>query len=153
MSTINAQIESLFSGFTVDGVSVPVSFLVYEGHGEPYVVYFQYDKDNSYSTDDEIAGYVTYFDFDVYSTVDYLAIVEAVKSTLKSAGWTWQPSRDSADMYETDTKYFHKSVCFALPVQEVEEDHGNDQEVEEDHGEDQEEQQEQNNNIGGSNNE
>lgn len=121
MSSLNAEIENLFSGFTVDKVPVPVSFMVYEGHGEPYVVYFQYDKDNAYAHEDEIAGYVTYYDFDVYSQGDFLAIVEAIKEKLKGAGWLWQPSRDSADMYETDTKYFHKSICFAKPVQEVEE--------------------------------
>ena len=95
---MNAELEVLFNNFTVNGVSIPVELLYYEGHGEPYVVYMQYDKDNSYSTDDEIAGYVTYYDFDIYSQGNYLDIMEEIKSRLKSAGWTWQPRRDSPDM-------------------------------------------------------
>lgn len=116
---MNEIIESLFADFTVDGVAIPVSYMMYEGHGEPYVVYLQYDQDNSYSTDDEISGYVTYYDFDVYSKGNIRPIIEAIKSTLKLAGWTWQPRRDSPDFYETDTEYYHKTICFAYPIQEI----------------------------------
>lgn len=117
---MNEIIENLFTDFTVNGVEIPVAYMFYEGHGEPYVVYLQYDKDNSYSSDDEISGYITYYDFDIYSKGNYLDIVEAIKKILKGAGWTWQPRRDSPDMYETDTGYFHKTICFAYPIQEVE---------------------------------
>ena len=117
---MNEAIESLFEGFTVNGVMIPVAYMVYlNKQGEPYVVYFQYDKDNSYSSDDEISGYVTYYDFDIYSKGNYLPIVEAIKEKLKLAGWTWQPRRDSPDMYEADTGYFHKTICFAYPIQET----------------------------------
>ncbi len=122
---MNAQIEQLFTDFTVNGVSIPVALIYYDGHGEPYVVYRQYDKDNSYSSDDDISGYVTYYDFDVYSKGNYLAIVEAIKSILKQAGWTWQPRRDSPDMYEADTGYYHKTICFAYPIQIVDEQNDN----------------------------
>lgn len=119
---MNAEIEATLDNLIVNEVLVPVAYMFYEGHGEPYVVYMQYDKDNSYSTDDEIAGYVTYYDFDVYSQSNYLAIVEEIKSRLKSAGWTWQPRRDSPDMYDPDTRYFHKTICFAFPKQEVDQE-------------------------------
>lgn len=122
---MNEQIEQLFTNFKVNGVKIPVALIYYDGHGEPYVVYRQYDKDNSYSSDDEISGYVTYYDFDVYSKGNFLAIVEAIKSILKQAGWTWQPRRDSPDMYEADTGYFHKTICFAYPIQTVDEQNNN----------------------------
>ncbi len=118
---MNAELEVLFNNFTVNGVSIPVALLYYDGHGEPYVVYREYDKDNSYGSDDEISGYVTYYDFDVYSKSNFIPIVEAIKSTLKQAGWTWQPRRDSPDMYEADTGYYHKTICFAYPIQIVDE--------------------------------
>ena len=118
---MNAIIENLFTGFKVNGVTIPVSYLEYEGHGEPYVTYRQYDKDNSYSSDDEISGYVTYYDFDVYSKGNILPIIEAIKSILKGSGWTWQPRRDSPDFYEKDTEYYHKTICFAYPIQIIEE--------------------------------
>ncbi|MBO7425129.1 MAG: hypothetical protein J6U23_05575 [Clostridiales bacterium] len=128
---VNAIIESIFSGsITVGSEIVPVEYMDYEGHGESYVVYRQYDKDNSYSTEDNIAGYATYYDFDVYSRGDYLAIIREIKKKLRENFWTWQPSRDSQDMYDPDTKYFHKTVSFALPVQEVDEDPEEVEEVE-----------------------
>lgn len=114
---MNEALELLFNNFKVNGVSIPVSLIYYDGHGEPYVTYKQYDKDNSYSSDDEISGYVTYYDFDVYSKSNFLAIIEAIKSTLKNAGWTWQPRRDSPEMFEADTGYYHKTICFAYPIQ------------------------------------
>ena len=123
--SLYADIKTLFTGFTVNGVSIPVVLIDYDGHGEPYVVYREYDKDNSYSSDDNISGYVVYFDFDVYSKGNYLAIVEAIKSKMKNAGWTWQPRRDSPFMYEPDTHYFHKTNCFAYPIQIVDEQSSN----------------------------
>ena len=110
---MNETIEQLFDGFTVGGVQIPVSFLFYEGHGEPYVTYMQTDADTSYSGDDEMLGYVDYYDFDVYSKGNYLPIIEAIKAIMIADGFVWQPTRTSGDMYETDTGYFHKTICFA----------------------------------------
>lgn len=111
---MNELIETLFKDFTVDGVSVPVSFLYYEGHGEPYITYMQTDADSSYSGDDELLGYADYYDFDIYSKGDYTNIVKSVKALLKANDFVWQPSRTSPDMYETDTGYYHKTLCFAI---------------------------------------
>lgn len=112
--SMNAQIEQIFNGFTVGDVQIPVSFLRYEGHGEPYITYMQYDIDGSFSADDQLMGYVTYYDFDIYSKSNYLAIVDAVVDLLQDAGWTWQVSRSSEDMFEDDTGYYHKTLCFAI---------------------------------------
>lgn len=111
---MNELIETLFKDFTVDGVSVPVSFLYYEGHEEPYITYMQIDADSSYSGDDELLGYADYYDFDIYSKEDYTNIVKNVKALLKANDFVWQPSRTSPDMYETDTGYYHKTLCFAI---------------------------------------
>jgi len=116
---MNEIIESLFSGFKVGGVSVPVVFLRYLGHGEPYVTYMQTDAANGYGADDFLGGYVEYWDFDVYSTGNYFPIIAAIKEKLKSAGFIYQPSRSSQDFYEDDTKYYHKTLCFAIHRQEV----------------------------------
>lgn len=110
---MNELIQSIFKDFTVDGVEIPVSFMYYEGHGEPYIVYMEQDADSSYSGDDELLGYVVYYDFDVYSQGNYLKVIEALKNKLKENGFIWQPSRSSIDMYETDTGYYHKTMNFA----------------------------------------
>ena len=118
---MNELIESIFSNFTVDGVAIPVNFLRYNGHGEPYVVYSQIDSDRSLSGDDDLIGYVDYYDFDVYSKGNYLNIIKKLREILEANDFVWQLSRSSPDMYEDDTGYFHKTMCFAILR---EEEHG-----------------------------
>ena len=115
---MNELIEQIFANFTVDGVSIPCSLIFYEGHGEPYITYQQVDMDASLSGDDDLVGYVDYYDIDVYSTGNYIAIIEAVKRLMRANGFTWQVSRSSGDMYDTETKYFHKTLCFAIMKEE-----------------------------------
>lgn len=114
MSDINEMIETIFAGFTVDGVSVPVVFLHYEGHGEPYITYQQEDADNSLTGDDSLLGYVAYYDFDVFSKGNYYPIISKMREVLEANGFVWQVSRSSGDMFETDTCYYHKTLNFAI---------------------------------------
>ena len=111
---MNELIEQIFNNFQVNGVAIPVSFLRYGGKSTTYITYMETDIDNSYAGDNEILGYVSYYDFDIFSKGNYLAIVEAVKEIMKNNGFTWQPARDSQDMFEDDTGYYHKTLCFAI---------------------------------------
>lgn len=117
-------IKSIFENFMVGDNPVPISFLFYDGDSQDYVTYMQTDIDNSMSCDDELVGYVEYYDFDVYTHKnglfggDYTDIVESIKKLLKENGFVWQPSRSSADMYETDTGYYHKTLNFAILKEE-----------------------------------
>ena len=88
---MNELIESICTGFAVDGVSIPVEYMYYEGH---------------------------YYDFDIYASGNYIKIIEALKALLKAHGFIWQPSRSSQDMYETDTGYYHKTLNFAYLKEE-----------------------------------
>lgn len=115
---MNELIKSIFENFTVDGVVIPVKYMFYEGHGEPYVTYMQQDADGSLSGDDELLGYVDYYDFDVYSKGNYTNIIESLKAILKANNFVWQPSRSSQDFYETDTGYYHKTLNFAILKEE-----------------------------------
>ena len=111
---MNELIKTIFQNFTVNGVSIPVKFMTYQGHGEPYITYMNQDADNSFSGDDDLLGYVDYYDFDVYSKSNFYSIIESVKSKLKENGFVWQPSRSSMDFYEPDTGYYHKTLNFAI---------------------------------------
>ena len=115
---MNELIETIFQNFQVDNVSVPVSFLKYDGKSTTYVTYQQTYIDNSFSGDDELLGYVDYYDFDIYSKGNYLNIIESVKSVMKQNGFMFQPSRISADMYEDDTGFFHRTLSFAKEREE-----------------------------------
>lgn len=116
---MNELIEQIFENFTVDDVEIPVSYMYYEGHDEPYVVYMQQDADKSLSADDELVGYVDYYDFDVYSKGNFFKIIESVKAILKANNFVWQPSRTSPDFYEVDTGYYHKTLNFAYLKEEI----------------------------------
>ncbi len=110
---MNELIEKIFKDFTVDGVKIPVSFLRYKGDSETFITYAEVFKDTSFSGDNRIIGYVDYYDIDIYTKGNYLNIVNEVKEKMELNDFTWQPSLDSADMYEDDTGYYHKTLCFA----------------------------------------
>lgn len=76
---INELIERIFTDFKVDGKSIPVSFLVYNGKATTYVTYQQIHADDALGADDDIVAYVDYYDFDIYSKGNYISIVEAIK--------------------------------------------------------------------------
>lgn len=114
MNSINSVIEQLFTNFTVDGVVIPVSFLRYTGNKTTYITYMLTDTNNSLSAEDQIENYVDLYDFDIYSKGNYLKIIEEVINKMTQAGFIWQPSQSSGDMYEDDTGYFHRTLCFAI---------------------------------------
>ncbi len=116
---MNSQIETIFTDFTVNGVSIPVRFLRYVGSADYYVIYTQTDMANVFSADDEIRGYVEYYDFDVYGKGNITAIISEVKRLLKAGGFMFQPSRCSEDMFEDDTGFYHKTLCFAKEKEEI----------------------------------
>ena len=110
---MNEKIEEIFADF-----NTPVSFLRYDGKKTTYVTYEQIYIDNSFSGDNELLGYVDYYDFDIYSKGNYVFLIYFFKLNLIENGFTWQPSKSSGDMYEYDTGYFHKTLCFAIEREE-----------------------------------
>ena len=115
---MNELIQKIFKDFSVDGVKIPVKYLRYQGHDEPYVIYQQVDANNSLSGDDDLISYVDYYDFDIYSKENYSKIISELKKKLKENGFVWQPSLSSPDMYEDDTGYYHKTLNFAIMKEE-----------------------------------
>lgn len=116
---INDLIERIFADFTVDDVAIPVKFVYYNGHDDAYIVYHQQDANNSLTGDNELIGYVAYYDFDVYSKGNYEEIVESMMSILEENGFVWQPSRSSMDLFEPDTGYYYRTFNFAYLKEET----------------------------------
>lgn len=110
---MNNELQTIFTNFEVDNVLIPVAFLHYVGKDTTYITYQETQNDTTFDADDELQAYVTYYDFDIYSKGNYLTIVESVKEILEANGWRWQPSKTSQDLYEDDTGYYHKTLCFA----------------------------------------
>lgn len=114
---LNSEIEQTLSTLRVNNAPVDFAFLHYAGDADEYIVYSQSDTMNSYAGDDEIIGVVPVYDFDIYSKLgasrNYGAIAKALRALLTKNNWTWQPNRDSADFYDEDTNFYHKTFCFA----------------------------------------
>ena len=104
---MNPIIEDLFKGFMC-----PVSFLFYDGAEETYVVYRLTNSESRVDGDNELLYYVDYYDFDVVSKTNYFGVIDGLKNRLSSAGFKWSPSRSSGDMLDTETGYFHRTLCF-----------------------------------------
>lgn len=111
---MNEIIQAAFNGFKVNNVEIPVKYLHYLGHGEPYVTYTPTGNNNVFSADDQIQNYITYYDFDIYSKGNYYDIAEEIKAIMQANNFSYVPSQDSAEMYESDTGYYHKTLCFAI---------------------------------------
>ena len=111
---MNNLIEKTLKGFAVNGKEIPVKFLRYNGSSDTYITYMMTDADSVLHGDDELMNYVEYYDFDVYSKGNYKPIEKALKALLESAGFMWEVERSSEDMYEDDTKYYHKTLCFSI---------------------------------------
>ena len=111
---MNSLIEKIFENFKVNNTSIPVSFLRYDGKNETYITYQEIDTNSVLSGDNEIIGFVDYYDFDIYSKSNYFDIVREVKKIMKANGFMWQPSMSSSDIYKDDTGYYHKTLCFAI---------------------------------------
>ena len=110
---MNRAIEIAFSNFPI-----PVSFLVYQGHTDAYVTYQQVNIDETLHADNKVVNYKTYYDFDVYAKGNelgnYFPYIEQIKEIMESIGFIWEPTWDSGDLYEPDTQYFHKTICFSF---------------------------------------
>ena len=114
---MNNLIEKTLSGFTVNGKFLRYNGtedLRYDGTEEMYITYMETDAESTLHGDDELLNYIEYYDFDIYTNGIYKAIIKALKVLLASVGFMWEPDRSSADMYEDDTKYYHKTLCFSI---------------------------------------
>lgn len=114
---MNAEIETIFSGFAVDDIAIPVAFMFYDGDADAWIVYSNVDNYHSYSGDDDLLGYVTYYDFEIYAKGNYSKIITAVKALMKENGWSFQPAKSSTERYDRDTRVYSKTLCFAKPIQ------------------------------------
>ncbi|KMJ54993.1 hypothetical protein AB685_29580 [Bacillus sp. LL01] len=102
---------------TLGDVGVPVSFLNYTGSDQTYITFFEYDQGALLEADDEEVSTVYYIQVDVYSPGNYLNLVNQVKQKMKQAGFK---KNAETEMYENDTKLFHKVLRFYF-ISETEE--------------------------------
>lgn len=90
-------------------LNVPVSFQRYAGKADTYITFHEYFTSGEEYEDDEEALTAHYIQVDVWSKVDYTEVVKRTKELLFKAGLK---RLNEIDLYEEDTKIYHKGLKF-----------------------------------------
>ena len=107
---MNEEIKTIFNDFKVKGESIPVEHIRYIGPEKTYVIWTIIGETPALNGNDENLYSVVQVDIDVYSDSNYLEIIKEVKKLMKENEWLWV--EDSSEMYEEDTKLYHKTITF-----------------------------------------
>lgn len=108
---MNEEIKLILGeSITVKGEEIPVAHLRYQGSSKKYVTWTITGEDPVLSANDEVLYSICSLDVDIFSEGNYLDIIKAIKQKMKNNEWVW--TGDSAEMYEEDTKLYHKTCSF-----------------------------------------
>lgn len=108
---MNNQIEKILSEFSVDGNKIPYDFIRYRGDSKTYITYQEIDNEPALIGDDIPLYSASIIDFDIYSDGNFLRMVSELKKVMLENNFIW--IEDSQDMYEEDTRLYHKTITFA----------------------------------------
>ena len=99
-------------------LSVPVSFQRYDGAADTYITFHEYLQEGEEFDDDEETLTAHLIQVDIWSKTDYTGLSSQVKYLLGAAGLK---RITEEDLYEPDTKIYHKGIRFFY-LQEKEEE-------------------------------
>lgn len=94
---------------TLAPTGVPVSFQTYTGTAITYITFFEYNQQGALFADDTEQETRYSIQVDVWSKGNYKNVVEQVRTLMTSAGFT---RNGEGELYESDTKIFHKYFRF-----------------------------------------
>lgn len=107
---MNEEIKNIFTDFKVKNENIPVAHLRYIGSEKKFVVWSIIKDSPVLNGNDENLYSAVQIDIDVYSVGNYLEIEKEIKKLMKKNEWLWV--EDSSEMYEEDTKLYHKTLTF-----------------------------------------
>lgn len=94
---------------TLKPIGIPVALLTYTGTATTYITFFKYNEIGEVFAEDTEQETRHSIQIDVWSKGNYVDVVKQVKKLLKEQGF----SRVTAhELYEDDTKIFHKVIRF-----------------------------------------
>ncbi|EPY2286134.1 hypothetical protein ACXAT6_003393 [Clostridium sporogenes] len=104
---------------TLQPLGIPVQFQTYEGKETTYITFFNYlEQGEKYSDDlEESTGF--YYQVDIWSKGNLEKLKKKTVKLLKNAGFI---KRTINDLYEPDTKTFHKCCRFFFNVKNEEDE-------------------------------
>lgn len=94
---------------TLNPLNVPVEFETYEGEDDPYITFFCYNEQGEAFADDEEVATGLYMQVDVWSKGNIEQLKTDVINLLKGVGFK---RKNGQDLYELDTKIYHKVLRF-----------------------------------------
>ncbi len=103
---------------TLEPLDIPVCFQTYKGTKQPdgsikivypYITFFEYITQGEAFSDDDEEETGHYIQVDVWSDASYTELVMRVNKLFKNAGFK---RSKQADLYEYDTKIFHKGLRY-----------------------------------------
>lgn len=97
---------------TLKELNIPVTFQVYKGTAKTYITFFEYNMQNEEYSEDEIEIQGYYYQIDIWSVEDYTELVARTKELLEAKEFKFI---DQEDLYEKDTKIFHKGLRYYMP--------------------------------------
>lgn len=108
---MNEEIKLILGeNLIIGGEIIPVAHLRYKGTSKKYVTWTMLDEAPALSANDEDLCSICPVDVDVFSDGNYLDIVKEIKKKFKNNDWIW--TGDSGEMYEEETKLYHKTISF-----------------------------------------
>ena len=108
---MNEEIKLIFGeSLTVSGEKIPVAHFKYKGNSKKFVTWTMLEESPALSANDDVLCSICSVDVDVFSEGNYLDIIKEIKQKMKNEEWVW--TGDSAEMYEEDTKLYHKTCSF-----------------------------------------
>lgn len=94
---------------TLKPLKIPVAFQKYSGKAETYITFHEYLATGEEYEDDEESLTAHYVQVDVWSKVDYTDVVKNIKELLLKTAFK---RLNEIDLYEEDTKIYHKGLKF-----------------------------------------
>ncbi|MCR6111755.1 hypothetical protein HXA35_15510 [Bacillus sp. A301a_S52] len=102
--SVNAKIEA-----ALKSLNVPVSSLTSNNHAASYIVYTEYNQAPWLSADDEEWQTKHFYQVDVFSSGNYIQLVEDVKELMKQAGFK---RMFESETYDDEAKKNRKIIRF-----------------------------------------
>lgn len=94
---------------TLNPLGVPVSFARYNNVGDTYIVFLEYNQASEMNADDEELITKHFFQVDIFSSGNYLQLVNDVRQRMKEAGFG---RMFESETYDDDMKKFRKIMRF-----------------------------------------
>lgn len=108
---MNAEIKLIFGeNLVIGSEKIPVAHLRYKGTSKKFVTWTITGESPALSANDEDLCSICSVDVDVFSEGNYLDIIKEIKRKMKNNEWVW--TGDSEEMYEEDTKLYHRTCSF-----------------------------------------